>query len=263
MSKKRRRNSNSMRSVQEPPAVELTRQVLDTSCEPLDALPWSQTVTRVLFKCWLVAASVAAFRLIIAYALVSFMLAFLIGFLGLDSSLAELIKAVFLLVGRLTFVIMLAEFAYLVFAMGRFKPSVSSFGLNFPRGLRELRPLDKLCGPQELMKRHRAKLLKYLMEAFKSEFTYWTDRLKLFGVITSSVSAFFGVRFIESNPQLAAWALIIGIFSSWIFFVALRLGKVTQRGLRHFSRQLLIAELESTTDNVTSNQKIAEPNSRS
>lgn len=95
------------------------------------------------------------------------------------------------------------------------------------------------------MKQHRAKLLKHLMESFKSEFTYWSDRLKLFGAVASSVSTFFGVRFIESNPQLAVWAITIGIFSSWIFLVGLRLGKVTQRGLRHFSRQLLLAESDS------------------
>jgi hypothetical protein len=255
MSKKHRQNGHILTSVQESTSLELKRQDLDTHCNPPDALPWSQTVTRVLFKCWLVAASVAAFRLIITYALVSFVLAFFIGFLRLDNSLAEFIKAVFHLVGRFTIVIILVEGAYLAYATGKFKLSTSNFGLNFPRGLRELKSLDRLCAPEELMKKHKPKLLKFLMEAFKGEFTYWTDRLKLFGAIASAVSAFFGVRFIESNPHLAAWALTIGIFSSWIFFVGLRLGKVTQRGLRHFSRQLLLAELESASDNANGNRK--------
>lgn len=233
---------------------ELREQSSDVFSKPPDILLWSNTVTRVLFKCWLVSASVAAFRLLIAYVLVSFILGFFVGLLGLDSSAAELIKGVFYLVGRLTMIIMVVEGLYLVYVMGKFKPSSSNFGLNFPRSLRELRSIDRFCPPEEMMKRHRTQLLKHLMESFKSEFTYWSDRLKLFGAVASSVSVFFGVRFIESNPQLAAWAMIIGIFSSWIFLVGLRLGKVTQRGLRHFSRQLLLAESECAGDRINSNQ---------
>lgn len=201
---------------------------------------WNDNLRRVLFRCWVEVAVTGAWRKSLKYFLISMGMALLSGMVR-DHALAERLKVVIPIMLGFSLLTFIAHFGYMLV---RRKVRTSTFYyLSFPLNLKELFPLQKIGKPDDLKTMSDAKFVKFLMDRFKEEFSYWTDRVKNGGVIFLAASVFMGLWYRNNNDLLD----FITIVSSYMILISYYVSRATQRAMRYLSYRVLILENQEQT----------------